>query len=102
MARNTPFLQMVGAQPSDRSGSTASRARSCTSTCSALHEASSFYGFMVSDPLFADENPDYLLITRGVIPALHNAGVPTEQIDEMMIENPRRFFGQGTGVAVAA
>ena len=47
---------------------------------------------MVGDPIFADEKPDYLHISKTILPALLEAGVTQEQIDEMMIENPRRFF----------
>ena len=47
---------------------------------------------MVGDPNFADERPDYLHISKNVLPALLERGVTQEQIDELMIENPRRFF----------
>jgi phosphotriesterase-related protein len=60
------------------------------------HDASCFYDFMVGDPFFADENPDYLLISNHVVPALLDAGATPQQIDQMMIENPRRFFGGAT------
>ena len=56
------------------------------------HDAACFYDFMVGDPYFADERPDYLHISRRILPALLEAGVTQEQIDEMMIENPRRYF----------
>jgi phosphotriesterase-related protein len=56
------------------------------------HDAACFYDFMVGDEKFADEQPDYLLISRSVLPALLERGVTQEQIDTMMIENPRRFF----------
>jgi phosphotriesterase-related protein len=52
-----------------------------------------FYDFMVGDPFFADERPDYLLISNRVIPTLLEAGVTQEQRDQMMVENPKRFFG---------
>ena len=45
------------------------------------------------DPFFANERPDYLLITNRVLPALLQAGASQEQIDQMMVENPKRFFG---------
>ncbi len=57
------------------------------------HDAACFMDFMVGDPFFADERPDYLLISNRVVPALLEAGVAQEQIDQMMVENPRRFFG---------
>jgi phosphotriesterase-related protein len=56
------------------------------------HDAACFFDFMVGDPFFADETPDYLLISNRVVPALRQAGVTQAQIDQMMIENPRRFF----------
>jgi phosphotriesterase-related protein len=56
------------------------------------HDAACFYDFMVGNPLFADEKPDYLHISRKVVPALLAAGVTPEQVDEMLIDNPRRFF----------
>jgi phosphotriesterase-related protein len=57
------------------------------------HDAACFMDFMTGDPFFADERPDYLLISNRVVPALLDAGVTQEQIDQMMIENPKRFFG---------
>jgi phosphotriesterase-related protein len=59
------------------------------------HDAACFYDFMVDNPLFADERPDYLLITNHVLPELQRAGVTQEQIDQLMVENPRRFFAAG-------
>jgi phosphotriesterase-related protein len=57
------------------------------------HDAACFFDFMVGDPAFAGETPDYLLISNRVVPALLRAGVTQAQIDQMMIENPQRFFG---------
>ena len=56
------------------------------------HDAACFYDFMVGDPNFADEKPDYLHIWRTVLPALLEAGVTQEQIDEMTTVNARRYF----------
>jgi len=56
------------------------------------HDASTFYDFMYRNPPFADERPDYLWITNTILPRLREAGVTQEQIDEMMVSNPRRFF----------
>ena len=58
------------------------------------HDAASFIDFMVGDPAFANETPDYLHISTEVLPKLREAGVTDEQIDGMMIENPRRFFAR--------
>jgi phosphotriesterase-related protein len=56
------------------------------------HDAACFYDFMVGDPFFADENPDYLLLSLTVLPELREGGVTQEQIDQMMVANPERFF----------
>ena len=38
-------------------------------------------------------NPDgYLVISREVLPRLRQMGVSEETIDQIMVENPRRFF----------
>jgi phosphotriesterase-related protein len=56
------------------------------------HDAACFMDFMVGDPNFADEKPTYLHISATVLPALLEAGVTQEQIDQMLIANPRDFF----------
>jgi phosphotriesterase-related protein len=56
------------------------------------HDAACFIDFMVGDPAFANERPDYLHISTKILPALRDAGVTDSQIDELMIANPRRFF----------
>ncbi|HEY2604274.1 MAG TPA: hypothetical protein VGI67_22135, partial [Thermoleophilaceae bacterium] len=58
------------------------------------HDAACFFDFMVGDPAFADEKPDYLLISNDVLPALLEGGVTQEQIDQMLVANPARFFAQ--------
>jgi phosphotriesterase-related protein len=57
------------------------------------HDAACFLDFMVGDPAFANEKPDYLLISNEVLPALRQEGVTAAQIEEMMVANPRRFLG---------
>ena len=64
------------------------------------HDAACFMDFMVGDPAFANEKPDYLLISNQVVPALLDAGVTRAQIDEMMVANPRRYFTPATAGAV--
>ena len=59
------------------------------------HDAACFYDFMVGDPNFADERPDYLHISRTFLPSLLEAGVTQAQIDQMLVENPRRIFETG-------
>ena len=56
------------------------------------HDAACFLDFFVGNPFFAEEKPDYLLISNRVLPALRREGVTQAQIDEMMIDNPRRFL----------
>ena len=56
------------------------------------HDAACFLDFFVGNPFFADEKPDYLLISEQVLPALLEAGVTQEQIDQMMVANPVAFF----------
>jgi phosphotriesterase-related protein len=56
------------------------------------HDAACFMDFMVGDPAFADERPDYLHISTTILPALLEQGVTQAQIDELMVDNPRRFF----------
>jgi len=56
------------------------------------HDGACFYDFMVGNPLFADERPDYLHISKNIVPALLGAGVTPAQVDEMLVDNPRRFF----------
>jgi phosphotriesterase-related protein len=56
------------------------------------HDAACFYDFMQHNPPFAHERPDYLHISTRILPALLEAGVTQEQIDEMLVANPQRFF----------
>jgi phosphotriesterase-related protein len=58
------------------------------------HDAACFYDFMFRNPFFADERPDYLHISQKIVPALLAAGVTQAQIDEMLVDNPRRFFAR--------
>ena len=60
------------------------------------HDAASFLDFFVGNPYFASEKPDYLLISNRVLPALLEAGITQDQIDQMMVGNPVAFFG-GSG-----
>ena len=47
---------------------------------------------MIGNPFFVDEKPDYLHLSTNVLPALSAAGVTQEQIDQMLVANPQRFF----------
>ena len=66
------------------------------------HDAACFLDFMTGDPAFANEKPDYLLISNQVVPALLDAGVTQAQIDELMVANPRRFLTGEDASSVAA
>jgi phosphotriesterase-related protein len=59
------------------------------------HDGACFLDFFIGNPFFADEKPDYLLISNRVLPALLEGGVTQEQIDQMMVANPVAFFGGG-------
>jgi phosphotriesterase-related protein len=63
------------------------------------HDAACFYDFMVGNPMFANERPDYLHISRKILPVLRERGVTDEQIETMLVENPRAYFGQRVTVA---
>ena len=56
------------------------------------HDAACFFDFMTGDPKFAEEKPDYLHISNSILPALLEAGATQEEIDTMMVDNPRRYF----------
>lgn len=56
------------------------------------HDAACFYDFMFRNPYFVDENPDYLHISTKIVPALIEAGVTHEQIDQVLIGNVQRYF----------
>jgi hypothetical protein len=47
---------------------------------------------MVGNPFFADEKPDYLLISREVLPALRAAGVAPETIEQIDDGQSSAFF----------
>jgi len=56
------------------------------------HDAACFMDFMVGDPNFADERPTYLHISGEILPVLRKAGVTEEQLDQLLVDNPRRFL----------
>ena len=56
------------------------------------HDGASFYDFMQHNPAFASERSDYLHISTTILPELRARGVTLEQIDELLVGNPRRFF----------
>ncbi len=58
------------------------------------HDAGTFHDFMVENPFFTDEHPDYLFVSETVLPLLAEAGVGEDAVRRMMVDNPRRFFGQ--------
>jgi phosphotriesterase-related protein len=56
------------------------------------HDGGAFYDFMIGNPPFAEERPDYLHFSNVIVPQLLAAGVTDAQIEEMLVENPQRFF----------
>ncbi len=58
------------------------------------HDAACFNDFMVGNPFFVDERPDYLHISTHILPALLEAGATQEQIDQMLVANPQRYFAR--------
>ena len=57
------------------------------------HDAVCFNDWLPDDQLpIVTPNWNYLHITRDVVPALKQRGVTEEQIDQMLIDNPRRIF----------
>ena len=51
---------------------------------------------MQGDPFFAGAEADYLLLTHEIVPALLAGGASKADIEQMMVDNPRRFFsGEG-------
>ena len=65
------------------------------------HDGASFLDFTAGDPAVAAMGleGDYLFITDTVVPRLLEAGITQEQIDEMMIANPVRYFSGEETVA---
>jgi phosphotriesterase-related protein len=57
------------------------------------HDASCFLDFPIGDEQWSGLLIGYMHIPTVILPALLEAGVTQEQIDEMMMENPKRFFG---------
>lgn len=58
------------------------------------HDASCYIDWIQGElPLGRMPNWHYLHISHDVIPALLGAGVTQEQIDVMLVDNPRRFLG---------
>jgi phosphotriesterase-related protein len=61
------------------------------------HDASCHIDWLGDDVVAAATNWHYLHITRDVLPALRAKGVTDEQIDTMLVTNPRRIFEHGGG-----
>ncbi len=58
------------------------------------HDAACFIRLHGRQPVFADEQPDYLHISTKIFPALLAAGVTQAQIDQMLVANPQRYFAR--------
>ena len=63
------------------------------------HDAACFFDFMFGNPYFADEHADYLHISTKILPALLEAGVTQQQIDQMLVGNVQTFFVVPSGHA---
>jgi phosphotriesterase-related protein len=57
------------------------------------HDAASFLDFFTGDEKFAGEEPDYLWISRKILPRLREEGISDEDIETMLVEVPARFLG---------
>lgn len=62
------------------------------------HDGACFLDFLAGDTVFAatgvDLHLDYELIPRTVLPQLRTAGVTQEQIDDMLVRSPVRYFSR--------
>lgn len=56
------------------------------------HDAACYFDWLDPKAAFATPNWHYLHIENDVLPALRKEGVTDEQIDQMLIANPRRYF----------
>jgi phosphotriesterase-related protein len=56
------------------------------------HDAACFFDWI--DPAFLEMTPNwnYFHISNDVLPALRDRGVSEQQIDTMLVDNPRRWF----------
>ena len=61
------------------------------------HDASCYIDWLPEEAFELMPRWHYLHITKDVIPALKERGVTDEQIDQMLIENPRKVFEQPRG-----
>jgi phosphotriesterase-related protein len=64
------------------------------------HDANCFIDYFGADPdaakAVAAPNWHYAHISDDVLPALRAAGVTQAQIEQMLVDNPRRYFGGGS------
>jgi phosphotriesterase-related protein len=56
------------------------------------HDGATFHDFMVGDPAFAGEEADYLHLSNVILPQLRERGVSDDDIDRIMVDNPRRWL----------
>jgi phosphotriesterase-related protein len=56
------------------------------------HDAACYFDWLDPAAAFATSNWHYLHIENDVLPALRKEGVTDEQIDQMLVANPRRYF----------
>lgn len=60
------------------------------------HDAACFIDFFTGDEKFAGEEPDYLWISRKILPRLLEEGVSQADIDTMLVDVPARYFSPRT------
>jgi phosphotriesterase-related protein len=62
------------------------------------HDAACFIDLIPKGTIeSAMPNWNFLHISRDVVPALRGRGVTDAQVDQMLVENPRRIFSVGSG-----
>jgi phosphotriesterase-related protein len=61
------------------------------------HDASCYIDWLPHEAFDLMPRWHYLHITKDVIPALKDRGVTDEQIDQMLIHNPKKVFDQKRG-----
>jgi phosphotriesterase-related protein len=67
------------------------------------HDKSSFMDWFSAaevDPVLPDWRYSY--IHEGVLPGLRDRGVTADQIEQMLVRNPRDFFAKASGAAAAS
>ena len=56
------------------------------------HDGATFADMIIGNEMFKDLHQSYLYIHERILPALRDAGVTQQQIDEMLVTNAQRFL----------